>query len=99
MFILNIPNLHRLKLDFFPTALTAQTAQKLQSPVSFHITYIYDKHNINLVVLIFFKTYVCKHESKRERKHIEQKNWPIVLANIWHQNQSWGYLHKKVGIF
>ena len=43
--------------------------------------YVYDKHNINLAVLILFKTYVCKHESKRERKHIElkptQKNWPI----------------------
>jgi hypothetical protein len=39
-----------------------------------------NKHNMNLAVLMFFKTYVCKHESKHERKHIElkptQKNWP-----------------------
>ena len=44
--------------------------------------YVYDKHNINLAALIFFKTYVCKHESKRKRKHIEpkptQKNWPYI---------------------
>jgi hypothetical protein len=36
---------------------------------------------LGLAVLIFFKTYSCKHEFKRERKHIElkptQKNWPI----------------------
>ena len=43
MFILNIPNLQRLKLDF-PTNLTAQTAQKLQIPVSFHVMF-YDIHN------------------------------------------------------
>ena len=40
MFILNIPNLHRLKLDFFLTAVTAQTAQKLQIPVSFHVMFM-----------------------------------------------------------
>ena len=28
---------------------------------------------MNLAVLIFLKTYVCKHESKHERKHIEPK--------------------------
>ena len=44
--------------------------------------YVYDKHNMNLVVLIFLKTYVCKHESKHKRKHIEpkpaQKNCSIM---------------------
>jgi hypothetical protein len=27
---------------------------------------VYHKHNMNLAVLIFLKTYVCKHESKHE---------------------------------
>ena len=58
--------LAQVKTWFFPTALTAQTAQKLQIPVSFHVMF-YDKHNINLDVLIFPKTYVCKHESKHKR--------------------------------
>ena len=35
--------------------------------------------------MIFFKTYVCRHESKRERKHIKlkptQKNWPFLEQN------------------
>ena len=31
-----------------------------------HVMFI-DKHNMNLSVLIFLKTYVCKHESKHER--------------------------------
>ena len=50
MFILNIPNLQRLKLDYF----------------MFHVMFC-DKHNMNLAVLIFLKTYVCKHESKNEK--------------------------------
>ena len=40
-----------------------------------------DKHNINLAVFIFLKTYVCKHKSKHKIQNIEpkptQKNWPI----------------------
>ena len=53
MFIPNIPNFQRLKVNFF----------------MFHFIscYVYDKHNMNLAVLIFLKTYVCKHESKCER--------------------------------
>ena len=42
-----------------------------------------DKHNINLAVFIFLKTYVCKHKSKHKIQNIEpkptQKNWPIVI--------------------
>ena len=59
MFILNITNLAKGKTLFFH--------------VLFHVMFI-NKHNINLAVLICPKTYVCKHESKQERQHIEQKN-------------------------
>ena len=51
MFMLNIPNLQRVKLDFS----------------CFISCYVYDKHNMNLAVLFFLKTYACKHESKHKR--------------------------------
>ena len=35
--------------------------------------YVYDKHNMDLAVLIFLKTYVCKHEYKHKRYHIVPK--------------------------
>jgi hypothetical protein len=65
----------------FPCCPDCPNSPKTANPC-FISCYGYDKHNIKLVVLIFFKTYVCKHESKRERKHIElkpmQKNWPYI---------------------
>ena len=64
----------------FPYCPDCPNSPKTADPC-FISCYVYDKHNINLAVLIFFKIYVCKHESKRERKHIElkptQKNWSI----------------------
>ena len=56
----------------FPYCPDCPNSPKTANP-SFISCYVYDKRNINLAVLIFFKTYVCKHESKRERKHIEIK--------------------------
>ena len=45
----------------------------------------------------FCKTYVCKHDFKRERKHIElkltQKNWPIILLPFFYQR------HPNMDIF
>ena len=70
----------------FPYCPDCPNSPKTANPC-FISCYVYDKHNINLAVLIFFKTYVWKHESKRERKHIElkptQKNWPFDLKYIF----------------
>jgi len=70
----------------FPYCPDCPNSPKTANPC-FISCYVYDKHNINLAVLIFFKTYVCKHESKRERKHIElkrtQKNWPTDNSESW----------------
>mgnify|MGYP007015781436 CR=1 FL=1 len=40
--------------------------QRVKFDFSFHVMFC-DKHNLNLDVLIFLKTYVCKHESKHKR--------------------------------
>jgi hypothetical protein len=53
----------------FPYCPDCPNSPKTANPC-FISCYVYDKHNINLAVLIFFKTHVCKHESKRERKHM-----------------------------
>ena len=48
--------------------LTYQTCKGKNLIISCFIScYVYDKHKMNLAVLIFLKTYVRKHESKHER--------------------------------
>ena len=73
----------------FPYCPDCPNSPKTANPC-FISCYVYDTHNINLAVLIFFKTYVCKHKSKRERKHIElkpmQKKWPTVTLTLWCQH-------------
>ena len=70
----------------FPYCPDCPNSPKTANPC-FISCYLYDKHNINIAVLIFFKTYVCKHESRHERKYIElkptQKNWPTALWDFF----------------
>ena len=87
----------------FPYCPDCPNSPKTANPC-FISCYVYDKHNINIAVLIFFKTYVCKHEFKSERKHIElkptQKNWPrvnliCILPKAYHFSCWWNINNAK----
>ena len=62
--------------------------------------YVYDKCNMNLAVLIFLITYVCKHESKHERWHVEPKPTQTNCSSICYlsclDSCLWKYVLRKI---
>ena len=63
--------------------------------------YVYDKHNMNLSVLIFLKTYVCKHESNHIEPKPTQKNCSsrsnCLLTNTYYIERFYTIPIRQVG--